>query len=143
MNSKKLTLLNIGLGLCLVTEAVVYEPFTETDNTLPSDRMYNETLGNNTQEDNSRTYNDYAHNNHRAFYSNRTIGGGAAYYCPYCGAALDPYDHSELEKHAHGNAYEYTGRVHHCRLSLHGEASLLFFALLWIGVRNRKSKVCV
>lgn len=135
MNCKKLTLLNISLGLCLAAEAVVYEPFAAVDNTLPSDRMYYETFGNGMQEYNADAYNYLMNSN-----PNRTIGGGAAYYCPYCGAALDPDDHTELERHAHGNAYEYTGRPHNCLAPLHGEESLLFFALLCAVVRKRKTE---
>ena len=142
MNCKKLTLLNISLGLCLVAEAVVYEPFADVDNTLPSERMYNETFGNNTLSYNTQSNNPEYNGYDYADITNpqRTIGGGAVYYCPYCGAALDPDDHTELERHAHGNAYEYTGRAHHCRLPLNGEESLLLFALLWAGVRKRKTE---
>lgn len=126
MNCKKMMMLNIGLGLCLVTEAVVYEPFAGVNNTLPSDRTFEENFG------------------YKADFINpsigvgamapmsvdqRTIGGGAAYYCPYCGAPLDPHDHTELVRHGgNGNAFDYTGRTHHCNMPLHGEETLLLFA---------------
>lgn len=133
MNCKKVMMLNIGLGLCLVTEAVVYEPFAGVNNTLPSDRTFEENFG------------------YKADFINpsigvgamapmsvdqRTIGGGAVDYCPYCGAALDPHDHTELIRHGgNGNAYDYTGRPHNCQMPLDGEEVLLWLVALLFGAR--------
>ncbi|MBQ8386214.1 MAG: hypothetical protein IJX48_02055 [Paludibacteraceae bacterium] len=118
MNRRKMTMLNIGLGICLAAEAVVYEPFAGVDNTLPSDKTFEENFGYKAEF----SYPQLSSNQ-------RTIGGGAAYYCPYCGAPLDPHDHTELVRHGgNGNAYDYTGRTHHCNMPLHGEETLLLFA---------------
>lgn len=81
-------MLNIGLGICLAAEAVVYEPFAGVDNTLPSDKTFEENFGYKAELSYPQLSSDQ-----------RTIGGGAAYYCPYCGAPLDPHDHTELVRH--------------------------------------------
>lgn len=125
MNCKKMMMLNIGLGLCLAAEAVVYEPFAGVDNTLPSDRTFEENFG------------------YRAEFFNlpmsldqRTIGGGAVDHCPYCGAPLDPHDHTELVRHGgNGNAYDYTSRPHHCQMPMDGEEVLLWLVMLLLGAR--------
>ena len=98
MNCKKMMMLNIGLGLCLAAEAFVYEPFAGVDNTLPSDRTFEENFGYRAEFFNLPVSLDQ-----------RTIGGGAVDHCPYCGAPLDPHDHTELVRHGgNGNAYDYT-----------------------------------
>lgn len=122
MNCKKMMMLNIGLGVCLAVEAVVYEPFALVDNTVPSDRTFAENFG---------------YENPFTSSPQRTIGGGAADYCPYCGAALDPYDHTELVVHygSHGNAYDDTGIPHHCQVPLDGEEVLLWLVALLLGAK--------
>lgn len=122
MNCKKMMMLSFSLSICLTIEAVVYEPFADTDNTLPSDKSFEDNFG---------------YNNPFTSSQQRTIGGGAVDYCPYCGAALDPYDHTELVRHgnSNGNAYDDTGIPHNCQVSLDGEEVLLWLAALLIVAR--------
>lgn len=115
-NKKRILLLHVYITVYLFAEAVVYEPFAPVDYSLPSDvtygRMYNEDMQDIL----------YAGNQ-------STIGGGRAYYCPTCGMALHPDDHTELDSKGNGNAYIYTGRKHYCGFPLNGEYILLLFAL--------------
>ena len=114
--NKRILLLFVYITVCLFVKAVVYEPFAQVDYSLPSDETY------------GRIYNEdmqdilYAGNQ-------STIGGGRAYYCPTCGMALHPDDHTELDSKGTGNAYIYTGRKHYCGFPLNGEYILLLFAL--------------
>ena len=108
-------------NVCLKSNTTIYEPFAPIDYTLPSDVTW------------SRISNEA-----RPFYESDpsnagnwvVIGGGRVYFCPHCGAALDPSDHTELDKKQNGNAYEYTGRIHHCLLPLNGE--YIFVILIMI-----------
>ena len=59
-------MLNIGLGICLAAEAVVYEPFAGVDNTLPSDKTFEENFGYKAEFSYPQLSSDQ-----------RTIGGGA------------------------------------------------------------------
>ena len=45
MNCKKMMMLSFSLSICLAIEAVVYEPFTDTDNTLPFDKPFEDNFG--------------------------------------------------------------------------------------------------
>ena len=97
---KKITSIIITIIICLISNATVYKPFEQIDNSLPSDKTWNK-ISNETHpqyEFNESNINNFA-----------TIGGGRVYFCPQCGAALHPEDHTELEKRENGNAYEYTG----------------------------------
>ena len=127
--NKRILLLYVYITVCLFTKAVVYEPFAPVDYSLPSDRTYGRMYNEDIQ------YIFYAGNQ-------STIGGGRVYYCPHCGMALDPTDHTELDPREHGNAYDYTGRKHYCNLPLNGEYILLllvFFLLLYRLLINKIS----
>ena len=120
---KKITSIIITIIICLVSNATVYKPFEQIDNSLPSDKTWNK-ISNETHpqyEFNESNINTFA---------NATIGGGRVYFCPQCGAALHPDDHTELDKKQNGNAYKYTGRIHHCLLPLNGE--YIFIILIMI-----------
>lgn len=114
--NKRILLLCVYITVCLFVKAVVYEPFAQVDYSLPSDETY------------GRIYNEDMQNILYAGNQN-TIGGGRAYYCPTCGMALHPDDHTELDSKGTGNAYIYTGRKHYCGYPLNGEYILLLFAL--------------
>lgn len=102
--------------VCLILNATVYEPFAPIDNSLPSDVTWNQ-IYNETQS--IRVSNNY-----------NVIGGGRVYFCPHCGAALDPEDYTELVKRENGNVYEDTGRKHTCILPLNSEYVLLILIIL-------------
>ena len=102
--------------VCSILNDTVYEPFAPIDNSLPSDETWNR-IYNETQS--IRVSNNY-----------NVIGGGRVYFCPHCGAALDPEDHTELVKRENGNAYVDTYRKHTCILPLNGECVLLILIIL-------------
>ena len=131
--NKRILLLCVYITLGLFAKAVVYEPFASVDYSLPSDLTWGGRISNETHpfyESNQSNVGNWS-----------VIGGGRVYFCPHCGAALDPGDHTELDKKQNGNAYEYTGRIHHCLLPLNGEYILLFFVFFLLLHRNLINKV--
>ena len=108
-------------NVCLKSNTTIYEPFAPVDYTLPSDVTWGR-ISNEIQP--------FYEPNQSNVSNGSVIGGGRVYFCPHCGAALDPGDHTELDKKQNGNAYEYTGRTHHCLLPLNGE--YIFVILIMI-----------
>lgn len=108
-------------NVCLKSNTTIYEPFAPIDYTLPSDVTWGR-ISNKTQpfyESDQPNASDWS-----------VIGGGRVYFCPHCGTALHPEDHTELDKKQNGNAYIYTGRIHHCLLPLNGEYIFVILIML-------------
>lgn len=105
----------------LKSNTTIYEPFAPVDYTLPSDVTWGR-ISNEIQP-------FYEPNQSNVSYGS-VIGGGRVYFCPHCGTALDPGDHTELDKKQNGNAYIYTGRIHHCLLPLNGEYIFVILIML-------------